>query len=209
MAAPRPAQTPRSRRDLVALVAIALAVVGAAAAWRAWRGRAQAAEVRAAAAQFEIDLTDAPAPPIELASMDGRRLSLAALRGKVVFVNFWATWCPPCRAEMPSMIALGRELEQRHPGKFAMLAISVDDGWGEVGAYFAGPPPAGITVALDTEQVVTRAYYCAARHACPDRYLFPESYIVDPSGRLVAYVVGPREWSERSVRVFLESLIGS
>ena len=209
MAAAPPRSKLRTLRELIALVAIAAAVVGAAAAWKAYQARSRAAEVRAAAAQFEIDLTDAPAPPIELASMDGRRLSLAALRGKVVFVNFWATWCPPCRAEMPSMVALGRELEQRHPGQFVMLAISVDDGWGEIGGYFGGSPPQGITVALDTDQLVTRAYYCAARHACPDRYLFPESYIVDRSGRLVAYIVGPREWSEPSVRVFLESLLGS
>ncbi len=210
MAETSPAPTRRSRREVSILLAVALAVLAAAVVWRAATGaRARRDAVRAAAQRFEIDPAGVPAPPIELPLLDGRRLSLAALRGKVVFVNFWATWCPPCREEMPSMLALGREMEARHPGKFAMLGISVDDDARDVLGYFGGPPPPGFEVALDTDQLVTRAYYCAARRGCPDRFLFPETYLVDPSGQLVAYVVGPRDWSEPSVRVFLDSLFGS
>jgi hypothetical protein len=66
-----------------------------------------------------------------------------------------------------------------------------------------------VTVLLDPEQVTTRAYYGTARGgSCPD-IKFPETYIVDRSGRLVAYVVGPRDWSDPSARAFLEALIGS
>src|SRR5512132_2668761 len=68
-----------------------------------------------------------PAPPIELAGLDGSKVSLAAARGQVVFVNFWATWCPPCRDEMPSMVALGQDLAARHPGQFKMIAVTVDE----------------------------------------------------------------------------------
>lgn len=107
------------------------------------------------------------------------------------------------------MVRLGQELERAHPGRFTMIAVSVDDGWGPVGEYFGGPPPAGLAVALDTELLVTRAYYCAARGGCPDSMKFPETYIVDPTGRLVAYVVGPRDWSVPEARLFLEHLIGS
>ena len=66
-----------------------------------------------------------PAPSLKAKTLDGDRLSLADLRGKVVLVNFWATWCPPCRAEMPSMMALARELSAKYPGKFEMVAVSV------------------------------------------------------------------------------------
>jgi thiol-disulfide isomerase/thioredoxin len=161
---------------------------------------------------FRIDRAQAVAPPFELTALDGSKVSLGALRGQVVFVNFWATWCPPCRDEMPSMITLGQELERRHPGKFKMVAVSVDDGWAPVKEYFAAPPfggpPAGLTVALDTVQGSPRAYYCTARGFCPD-IKFPETYFVDQKGQLVGYVVGPRDWSSPAVRAYLEQLIGS
>ena len=110
------------------------------------------------------------------------------------------------------MMALGRELEARHPGKFRMVAISVDEGWDPVRAFFAGPPYAGatspLTVVLDhPDQGTTLAYYCAARGGCPGEYKFPESYIVDGRGKLVAYVVGPRDWSDPRPRAYLEDLL--
>ena len=159
-----------------------------------------------------VDRSSAVAPQFELTAIDGSRVSLSALQGKVVFVNFWATWCPPCREEMPSMIQLGRALESRHPGKFKMVAISVDEGWDPVKEYFAAPPfggaPAGVTVALDTSGAAARAYYCTARGFCPD-IKFPETYIVDQNGKLVGYVVGPRDWSQPAAFEYLDRLIGS
>ncbi len=153
------------------------------------------------------------APPLELTAIDGARFSLASAKGQVVLVNFWATWCPPCRAEMPSMLALGRELEARHPGKFKMVAVSVDEGWDPVREFFAAPPylgsTAGATVVLDADQRATMGFYCAARGGCPDSYKFPESYVVDKSGRLISMIIGPREWSVPVARAYLEQLIGS
>jgi len=174
--------------------------------------RASAPDARIAA-EFGIDAAGGEeAPAVELTAQDGSHLSLSSFKGQVVFVNFWATWCPPCREEMPSMMALGRELEARHPGKFKMLAVSVDDGWDPVRAYLAAPPYGGKTdgllVALDRpDQRTTVAFYCAARGGCPGEYKFPESYIVDRRGRLVSYVVGPRDWSDPRARTYLESLI--
>jgi thiol-disulfide isomerase/thioredoxin len=161
---------------------------------------------------FGIDRAAVPAPPLELAALDGTRVSLAALRGQVVFVNFWATWCPPCREEMPSMVRLGQELAKRHPGKFRMLAVSVDEAWDPVKEYFAAPPfggtPSGLTVLLDHDASLARAYYCTARGFCPD-IKFPETYIVDKAGKLVGFVVGPRDWSQPAAQEYLEQLIGS
>jgi len=174
----------------------------------------QPGELSAArAAAFDATPANIEAPPVNLATLDGKRFDLSAYRGKVVFLNFWATWCPPCREEMPSMLALGRELAARYPGKFEMIAVSVDESVGSIQEFFAAPPYGGadrigVTVALDPDQKVTQAYYCTARGKCPD-LKFPESYIVDGRGRLVSYVVGPRNWSVPAAREFLERLLRS
>lgn len=110
------------------------------------------------------------------------------------------------------MVKLGRELAAKYPGRFQMLAVSVDEGWSPIQEYFAAPPflgDPGLTVALDADQRATQAYYCAVRGGvCPD-LRFPETYIVDRDGRLVAYMVGPRDWSDPTARAYLESLLGT
>jgi thiol-disulfide isomerase/thioredoxin len=155
------------------------------------------------------------APPLDLPTVDGGRFDLATARGQVVFVNFWATWCPPCRTEMPSMVKLGQELAARHPGKFRMVAVSVDESADLVKQFFMGPDqggrlPARVTVALDAEAKRTvRPWYCTGRGACsPEDVKFPESYIVDKSGRIAAYVIGDMNWADPSARELLERLIG-
>jgi thiol-disulfide isomerase/thioredoxin len=189
-------------------------------AWQTWQTVASRPQlvrepVVSAIERFGIDRAKDPglaAPPIELAALDGSRASLAAARGQVVFVNFWATWCPPCRDEMPSMVALGQDLASRYPGQFRMFAVTVDEDLADVRSYFAAPPfsgpPGAMTIAHDADQAVTRAYYAQARGFVPD-LKFPETYIVDKAGRLVAYVVGPRDWSDPAARAFLEALIRS
>lgn len=152
------------------------------------------------------------APAFELPAFDGKRVSLDSLEGQVVFVNFWATWCPPCAEEMPSMMALARDLEARYPGKFKMVAISVDEGWEPIRSFFEKDPYKGsvapLTVLLDGgAQTTTTLFYCAARGGCPGEFKLPESYIVDARGRLVAYVVGPRNWSDPRARTYLEHLL--
>ena len=65
------------------------------------------------------------APDFTLNDLSGRPVQLSSLRGKVVLLNFWATWCPPCRAEVPSMVGLNRAMQGK---AFQMLAVSVDEG---------------------------------------------------------------------------------
>jgi thiol-disulfide isomerase/thioredoxin len=158
---------------------------------------------------LDIKRTDVPAPDVALLGRDGKPFSLSQYKGAVLFVNFWATWCPPCREEMPSMLQLGRDLTRAYPGKFRMIAVSEDDGWPQVDEYFTkdfGGTPPEITLALDQEGQCARAYYCGARGSCPD-VKFPETYIVDKSGRLVAYFVSGRDWTDPSARKFLVRLI--
>ncbi len=150
-----------------------------------------------------------PAPEVSVVTPEGQRVKLSSRKGKVLFVNFWATWCPPCIQEMPTMLQLGAALAAAHPDQFEMVAVSGDDSWEAVQRYFSnvfGGVPAGLTVTRDPDASAARAYYCAARGYCPD-VKFPETYIVDRAGRIVAMVVGPRDWSDPTARQWLEFLI--
>jgi len=201
----RPPRVPRL--VMVALVGLAVLAAVVYAGVRLLGG----SEARPSAAEVAFDISrvtpPVAAPTFQAQTADGRPFTLAELKGQVVFLNFWATWCPPCREEMPSMVQLGRELSERYPGRFRMVAVSVDDGWPEVGQFFAGRLPPGLTVVRDGDQSVTRSYYCAARGACPESYKFPETYILDASGKLVAYVVGPRDWNAPVAKAFLQRLL--
>jgi thiol-disulfide isomerase/thioredoxin len=231
---------PKKRGWTAVLAAVVFAVIVAAAAWKAWETTRQVEQLTRAAAPVAPVLAPAAppspprpaaepvifgqllrhrappvAPPLSLPTIDGRRVDLAGLKGQVVFVNFWATWCPPCAKEMPSMVKLGQELAARHPGKFTMVAVSVDESSDLVRQFFKAPAqggrlPARVTVALDPEARLTvRPWYCTGRGACEaDDVKFPESYIVDKSGRIAAYVIGDMDWSEPAARVLLEQLIG-
>jgi len=136
-----------------------------------------------------------PAPDFTLRDLSGTTYRLADLRGRVVFLNVWATWCPPCREEMPSM----ERLFQRLRGKdFVMLAVSEDEG----GAAAVGPfvQETGITfpVLLDPEGVVARQYGITG---------FPETFIIDRDGLVVHHVIGPEDWDSDGVYAFFLELL--
>jgi len=203
------APSPQGKARLLVVAGVIALVVAGAAGWKGWQlfvEEPRRAEMALQAFDFTPASKVVPAPPILGYTPEGKPFTLADARGQVVFVNFWATWCPPCREEMPSMLQLGRELASRHPGKFRMVAVSVDDGWPEVRQFFAGRLPPGIDVLLDPEQAVTKEYYCLARGGCPDSFKFPETYVVDPSGKLVSYVIGPRDWSDPAALRYIERL---
>lgn len=135
------------------------------------------------------------APDFTLEDLSGSRLSLSSFKGKVVFVNFWATWCVPCRQEMPTMERLHRELQGRG---LAVIAVNFREGKKEVKEFFA---ELGLTfpVLLDPEGEVSEKY---------GAWSLPLSYFIDRKGEFVGKVVGYRKWDSREARAFMESLLG-
>ncbi len=122
------------------------------------------------------------APDFTLTDMQGKQVSLAQFRGKVVLINFWATWCPPCREEMPSMEELHRKLKDKG---LVLLALNVDkEGYMAV-SNFLSRLQYSFPVLLDTDAKVQNLYQV---------FRFPETFIVDRNGVIVEKVIGARSW---------------
>ena len=136
-----------------------------------------------------------PAPDFALKDWAGREVRLSSLRGSVVLVNFWATWCKTCVVEMPSM----ERLVQNMRGKpFRLLAVSVDDDWPAVRNFFPNGTP--LEILLDAKRDTPRRYGTEK---------FPESFIIDKEGKVRYYVVSDRDWNQPSVAACIDSLINN
>lgn len=122
-----------------------------------------------------------PAPELDLQGPDGERIRLEDYRGKPLIVNFWATWCPPCRAEMPSM---QRAWEQVRGEGIALIAVNVGESAEEI-ARFTDQVDVGFPLPMDRESRVVQSW--------PVRGL-PTTFVVDPEGRLAYMATGEREW---------------
>jgi thiol-disulfide isomerase/thioredoxin len=134
------------------------------------------------------------APALELKDLDGAVHRLADYRGKAVLVNFWATWCGPCRAEMPSI----ERLRQKMAGKpFVVLAVNVGES-DRLAREFAEKLPVRFTVLLDRDTRTTRAW--GAR-------VLPATYIVGPDGRIRYSHFGDIDWAAEPVREQIEALL--
>ncbi|MCS6913248.1 MAG: TlpA disulfide reductase family protein [Myxococcales bacterium] len=137
-----------------------------------------------------------PAPDFQLPMHDGQPLRLSQLRGRVVLLNFWATWCSTCIVEMPSLERLAERMQGR---PFTLLAVSVDESWDKVRAFFPQGTP--MTVLLDSSK----------GRDIPSRYgteKFPESFLIDPDGIIRYYIVSERRnWHSGEVRACIEALL--
>lgn len=147
-----------------------------------------------AAAQELKPSPPAPAPPLELADMHGKKHRLADYRGKVVLVNFWATWCVPCREEMPSIERLRASLEGR---PFAVLAVNLAEPEPQI-RKFLDAVPVRFAVLLDRDAKATRVWQAK---------LLPATYIVGPDGVIRYRHVGELDWSKPEVRRFITGLM--
>ena len=136
----------------------------------------------------------AAAQPLELEDLEGRTHRLADYRGKVVLVNFWATWCGPCREEMPSLERLRRSLSGR---PFVVLAVNVAEG-GRVAGDFMKAMPLGFTVLLDRDGSTTKAW--GAR-------ILPATYVLGPEGEVRFRHFGALDWSSPEAQRRITSLM--
>jgi peroxiredoxin len=122
-----------------------------------------------------------PAPAFELPLLDGGNISLESLRGRVVLLTFWATWCKPCEAEMPAMERLYKTLAG---DDFELVAVSTDAGREEV-VQFQHKMNLTFPIALDPGKRFSNEY---------QSYRFPESYLIDREGKILSRYIGPRDW---------------
>lgn len=134
----------------------------------------------------------AQAPDFTLGDLSGNKTRLSDLKGNVVLVNFWATWCPPCREEIPSMAVLNRVMTGK---PFRMLAISIDQGGkGAVSEYFSRSGTA-LPALFDPDGKVGKLYGITG---------VPETFVIDKRGVIIKKVIGPIDWSDPAVVKFLE-----
>jgi thiol-disulfide isomerase/thioredoxin len=125
------------------------------------------------------------APAFTLETVDGKKVSLSDFKGKGVIINFWATWCPPCRQEIPDMI----ELQKAYAGKFTFIGIAVNDMPEKVAAYVKEK---GINypVAMGNDKVVID--YGKFLEGGQLRGI-PTSFVINPKGEIVTAFVGARD----------------
>jgi peroxiredoxin len=136
-----------------------------------------------------------PAPDFSLNTETGLKLRLFDYRGQFVLINFWATWCPPCIWEMPSLSKASEDLKDEG---LLVLAISVDEeGWVPV-RQFLERQPLHFPILLDTMGDVSGQY---------GTYQLPESYLVDSRGIIVKKYIGPHKWDDVHVLGELRALL--
>jgi thiol-disulfide isomerase/thioredoxin len=133
-------------------------------------------------------------PALALKDLDGRTQSLADYRGKVVLVNFWATWCEPCRDEMPSMRRL-RERLARQP--FEVLAVNYGESATRISEFLARER-LDLTVLLDPNQEAARTWRVR---------VLPGSFLVGPEGRVRFSVIGEIDWATEDAVKTVRSLL--
>jgi len=133
-----------------------------------------------------------PAPAFKLTALDGKSLTIAALEGKVVFLNFWATWCGPCRAEIPDLIAL----QDRYKGRLQIIGLNVDDEEADIQKYVE---ETGINypVAMTSNDVRIQFGGIPA---------LPTSFVLDTAGRVVQKHVGL--WNPSVYETEIRALLG-
>lgn len=136
-----------------------------------------------------------PAPDFRLPDLSGRYHSLSDLRGKIVFLNVWATWCPPCREEMPSMEKLHRSLAGTD---FVMLAISEDAQGRDAVEPFVRQLGLTFPVLLDPEGFIPKRYGVTG---------YPETFIIDRSGQIIQHLIGPEDWDSDQALAYFHSLL--
>jgi thiol-disulfide isomerase/thioredoxin len=139
--------------------------------------------------------TGGATPPLVLKDLAGKEHRLDDYRGKVVVINFWATWCEPCREEMPS---LNRLKTQMADTPFAILAVDMGEGEARIKAFLE-KTPVDFPVLLDRDSAVSKLWKVR---------VLPTTLVLDPDTRIRYMVIGELDWSSAEVEKRLRALQG-
>lgn len=137
----------------------------------------------------------ATAPDFTLPNLEGNMVSLSDFKGKVVLLNIWATWCPPCVEEMPSMEKLYREIKDEG---FEILEVSIDTSGAKAVAPFMEKHELSFPALTDTEGTAKLLFHTTG---------VPESYLIDKNGIIAEKVIGPRNWATPGTIEYIRNLI--
>lgn len=135
------------------------------------------------------------APDFYLESLTGEKVQLKSLKGKVIFLNFWATWCGPCKEEMPSMEALCQGFKDKG---FAFLTISLDYEGRKTVKKFMEKQQYDFPVLLDPTSKTLQLFQVSR---------IPTTVIIDRGGRMIGRVIGPRDWYCPDVLALIDQLL--
>ncbi len=130
------------------------------------------------------------APALSLENMDGKRVTMSAVPGRWSFVHFWASWCGPCRREMPAIQVLTHKLAQSEWDFYIVNTAESED----IIFSFLGSVAPEIDTLLDTDGLVTERWQPRG---------LPSTYLVDPAGNIRYVVIGGQDWSQREYQAFL------
>lgn len=146
---------------------------------------------------FAVPDQPAPAPEITFVDSAGKTGALSDYRGKITAVHFWATWCTPCRGELPSVDAMNANLAGAN---FMILPLSVDrDGPDAVSAFYRDNNIKSLPVYIDEGLKAFRSFKLGG---------IPATIFIDAEGREIARVLGERNWSDPAVAAVVRKLIG-
>ncbi len=143
--------------------------------------------------QGEPSLAGSTAKPFSFEE-GGKPVQLSDLRGKVVVLNFWATWCPPCVEETPSLIALQHEIAPRGG---VVLGISVDDD-AQAYAQFVQTNGIDFPTYRDPSKAIPASYGTS---------MYPDTYIIDRQGKIARKLVGAQDWTSPEMTAYFNSLL--
>ena len=135
------------------------------------------------------------APNFTLKNLDGKEISLNQFRGKHVLINFWATWCGPCKIEMPSLEALYERFKDRN---FVLLAISNDMFGANIVKPFVKTHKINFPVLLDQRLKVSNAFGVVS---------LPTTFMIDPQGKIIGALFGAEDWVTPSNILYFENLL--
>jgi len=136
-----------------------------------------------------------PAPEITVTALNGGSLKLSELKGKVVLLNFWTTWCPPCREEIPSLMKLNAAMKGK---PYQMVAVSMDEGGKPAIEEFFRTSGYQLPAYTDPDGKAAAAYGVTG---------FPETFVIDKNGIIIKKIIGPLDWYAPETITFLEGLM--